>query len=225
MQIVTLHVTTRSSDAHGGHAVHFTPDRPIRFTAGQHAFWRIPGGGIHPFTIASAPEEQTITLGTSLASQSPLKRVIAALTESDPVRLLGPLANFTLDPTNPAVVMLAQGVGVTPYRSMLRHLSLAGRTMDTTLLHVGAEHPFRDDTESLARTSHYVTSREEYAERLAEVVDRRPQASYLVSGSREFVGSTAAALRAAGIRRGQLRRDTFYGYQDSSPAPAQRAAR
>ena len=223
MQIVTLHVTTQSSDGHGGDAVHFRPDRPIRFTAGQHAFWRIPEGGIHPFTIASAPEEEIVTLGTSLASQSPLKRAIAALAEGDRVRLVGPLADFTLDPTSPAVVMLAQGVGVTPYRSVLRHLDLAGRSLDTTLLQVAAEHPFRNDTESLAGTSQFVTSREEYAARLAEVVARRPQASYMVSGSREFVGSTTAALRAAGIARAQVKRDTFYGYQGTSPLPARRA--
>ncbi len=224
MQIVTLHVTTQSSDGHGGDAVNFVPDRPIRFTAGQHVLWRIPGAGIHPFTIASAPEEEIVTLGTSLASQSPLKRVIAALAEGDRVRLVGPLADFTLDPTSPAVVMLAQGVGVTPYRSMLRHLKLAGRSLDTTLLQVAAEHPFRNETEPLAEVSHYVTSREEYAARLAEIVGRRPQASYLVSGSREFVGSTTTALRAAGIARAQVKRDTFYGYQGTSPAPAWRAA-
>lgn len=224
MQIATLHVTTQSSDGHGGDAVHFTPDRPIRFTAGQHALWRIPGGGLHPFTIASAPEEKILTLGTSLASQSPLKRAIAALAEGDRVRLVGPLADFTLDPTSPAVVMLAQGVGVTPYRSILRHLNLADRSLDTTLLQVSTEHPFRSDTEPLAGVSHYVTSREEYATRLAAVIDRRPQASYMISGSREFVGSTTAALRAAGIARAQVKRDTFYGYQGSSPAPARRAA-
>ena len=224
MQIVTVHVSTHSSDGHGGHAVHFTPDRPIRFTAGQHALWRIPGAGIHPFTIASAPEEEIVTLGTGLASQSPLKRVIAALAEGDRVHLIGPLADFTLDPTGPEVVMLAQGVGVTPYRSMLRHLNRTGRSLDTTLIQVAAEHPFRNDTEPLAGASHYVTSREEYATRLTEVVGRRPQASYMVSGSREFVGSTSAALRGAGIARAQIKRDTFYGYQGTSPAPARRAS-
>ena len=224
MRIITLHVTRHASDGHGGDAVHFTPDRPIRFTAGQHAFWRIPGGGIHPFTIASAPEEETVTLGTSLASHSPLKRALAALAEGDRVRLIGPLADFTLDPTSPAIVMLAQGIGVTPYRSMLRHLNLTGPSLHTTLLQVAAEHPFRNDTEPLEGTSHYVTSREEYTARLAEIVAHRRQASYMISGSREFVGSTTASLRTAGITPTQLKRDTFYGYQGTSPAPTPRVA-
>lgn len=57
-------------DDQGAVALDFRPQRPMRFTAGQHALWHIPGGAVRPFTIASAPEEELVTLGTDLASVS-----------------------------------------------------------------------------------------------------------------------------------------------------------
>lgn len=213
MKITLLPFERSTADRHGAVAFDFRPAKPLEYRAGQHGLWRVPGGGVHPFTIASAPEEEVVTLGTSLNSQSALKRAIGSLDVGDRVRLLAPLGSFVLD-DNPTVVMLAQGIGVTPFRSMLRHLDLTDRTRRTTLLHVGREHAFRDDTEPLASTSAYPAGREEYAELLRHAVFERPHASFLVSGSPAFVSSTSGSLRGQGIPSAQIRRDAFWGYAE-----------
>jgi ketosteroid isomerase-like protein len=104
---------------------------------------------------ASAPEEELVTLGTSVASQTRLKRALAALTAGDMVRFVGPIGRFTVEGAAPSVVMLGQGLGVTPFRAMLWHLALTGQDTATTLVHVGATHPFRADTESIATRAVY----------------------------------------------------------------------
>lgn len=192
--------------------------RPIRFRAGQHALWQIPGGGVHPFTIASAPEEDIVSLGTSLRSGSRLKRAIGSLAEGDRIRLLAPLADFTVDDTSGPLVLLAQGLGVTPFRSILRHHDLTGQRRHTTLLQVGTEQVFRADTEPLATISAFVDSRPQYADLLGQVTRSGPAATFLVSGSPAFVSSTVGELRDLGVSAGQVRTDKFWGYHPRAAA-------
>ncbi len=66
----------------------------------------------------------------------------------------GDVASLT-SPIGMAVVFLAQGVAITLFRSLLRHISIAGLDHRTTLVHVGHGHPFRADTEPEATVVHY----------------------------------------------------------------------
>ena len=93
-------LTFSHADDVGGDAVAlwFRPQRPLGFRAGQHGLWAVPHGGLAPFTVASAPEEDLVALGTRLRSQSRMKRALAALTPGAGVRITGPLSSFTLDP-------------------------------------------------------------------------------------------------------------------------------
>lgn len=218
--VISLQFDSVTPDDQGGVAVDFRPLRPLEFTAGQHGLWVIPRGGIGPFTIASAPEDEVVTLGTGLASQSRLKRALAALSAHDTVRMVGPLGHFTLDGTSSPVVMLAQGMGVTPFRAMLRHLALTEQDRPTSLVHVGATHPFRADTEAVASRASYPTSRDAFTRQITEVVADQPEATMLVSGSASFVSATVDFLRARGVGAAQIKRDTFWGYRTRSRSNA-----
>lgn len=210
--LATLQFVSKDLDDAGTTAFYFRPRRPLRYHAGQHGLWLVPGGGIKPFTVASAPEEELVTLGTNLNSQSRFKRALAALTVGSTIRLIGPLATFTPDPTVPAVVMLAQGVGVTPFRSILRHTWMSGVDQRTTLIHVGTEHPFLRDTEATATEAHYPTSREVFAQHLEDAACGQPDATFMISGTPAFVRSTTARLKGVSIKPSQIRRDAFYGW-------------
>jgi ketosteroid isomerase-like protein len=78
--------------------------------------------------------------------------------------------------------MLGQGLGVTPFWAMLRHLALTRQDTATTLVHVGATHPFRADTESIATRAVYPSSRDAFARELTRVAADQPDATFLVSG-------------------------------------------
>ena len=215
LHIASLQFVSVEVDDQGTAAFHFRPRRPLGYRAGQHGLWFVPRGGVKPFTVASAPEEEFVTLGTSLDSQSRFKRALAALTVGATVRLIGPVANFSLDRTAPSVVMLAQGMGVTPFRSMLRHTAVSGAAKRTTLIHVGTQHPFRRDTEADATEAYYVMSREAFSQQLAAATVRHPDATFMISGTPAFVRSTAARLKATSVKPSQIRRDVFYGWSGS----------
>lgn len=219
MRITRLQLDSIRPDGQGAVAIDFRPRRPVRFTAGQHGLWAVPGGGVRPFTMASAPEEELVTLGTGVTSQSRLKRALTALTAHDTVRLIGPLGHFTLDDTAPSVVMLAQGMGVTPFRAMLRHLTLTRQDQRTTLVHVGGTHPFRADTEPAATRASYPSSRDAFARELAQVAGDQPDATFMVSGSLAFVSATVGSVTDHGVSASQIRRDAFWGYRaDHQPS-------
>ncbi|MBC8092833.1 MAG: FAD-dependent oxidoreductase [Pseudonocardia sp.] len=212
IRIDRLEFVSREDVDGGAVALHFRPRRPLDFRAGQHGLWHVPRGGITPFTIASAPEEELVTLATSLESGSRTKRALAALTPGSGVRLLGPLSGFTLDESAPAVVMLAQGLGITPFRSMLTHAGIAGVDVPATLVHVGTRHPYRGDTEVSAKQAFYPTSRTTFAEHVETVAGEQPDATFMVCGTRAFVSATTGLLGAHGIDRSRIRRDAFYGW-------------
>ena len=126
----------------------FAPEQPFEAKAGQHGILQLGGTTMKPFSLASAPEEGSVLIGTSLQSGSSFKQRLAALKPGDTVTLRGPVNKFTLDGAAPQVVMLAQGVGITPMRSMLAHAALTGTAIESSLIHVAhAGHAYRDETQ------------------------------------------------------------------------------
>lgn len=201
------------TDREGGvTAFAFAPVAPVGHVAGSHAFLTLDGGGTKPFSLASAPEDPQVLIGTRLDSGSRFKRALTALSPGDRVRLRRPPQRSALSGTGDDVVLLAQGVGVTPHRALLRHLAATGDRRRGTLVHVGRGHPFRTDTEELAAAAAYPGDRDSFRAELDRVTTDLPGATYHVSGSPAFVRDTTAILTGAGIPRRQIRREAFRGY-------------
>ncbi len=108
----------------------FAPDRTLAFQPGQYLEWTLPvkkpdpRGNRRYFTIASSPTEPTIQLGVKFYEPpSTFKRDLKSLTTGQTI-LAGQLAgDFTL-PKDPEtkLVFIAGGIGITPFRSMLKYL-------------------------------------------------------------------------------------------------------
>jgi ferredoxin-NADP reductase len=190
----------------------FKAAKPFRHVAGQHGLFFVPGAGMKAFSIASAPDDGEVLIGTKLASGSKYKTALASLKPGDSIKMRGPILKFTLDGSAPEVVFIAQGVGITPYRSMLRHLANTRTSKHTTLIHVAGSHAFRSDTEALAKRSYYPTDHESFAIDLKNTSTDRPSATFYLSGSVSFIKETALVLLDAGITRRQLKKDLFRGY-------------
>jgi ferredoxin-NADP reductase/nitrite reductase/ring-hydroxylating ferredoxin subunit len=100
---------------------------PLDYTAGQFAFFDIggvyddPKGPIRHFTISSSPTENFIMFSTRIR-ESPYKKRLSTLEEGSRVKVRGPEGQFVLhdDYSKPAV-FLSGGIGVTPFRSMIKY--------------------------------------------------------------------------------------------------------
>lgn len=121
----------------------FSPDRPLRFRAGQYLDWtlHVPAadsrGNRRPFTIASAPSEDSVRLGVKFYEQpSAFKRQLLSLSPGDVVFGSQIAGTFTLPP-DPAskILFIAGGIGITPFRSMLRDLINRNEARDIVLIY------------------------------------------------------------------------------------------
>lgn len=134
----------------------FRAARPFAFSPGQYLELDVPHrrpdarGTRREFSIASAPEDlPEVRIAFKDGSQSSYKRALAAVEPGATLAVTGVWGDFVLParPTSP-VLLVAAGIGVTPFVSQLRHLVATGRRRDVVLVYVvaeAAELAFRDD--------------------------------------------------------------------------------
>ena len=105
-----------------------TDGQPFVFKPGQcilitllDPLYKDKKGNARDFSIASSPGEPSLMIATRMTG-SAFKRSLADLPLGSKVRVHGPYGDFRLDadPTRPAV-FLAGGIGITPFRSMIKH--------------------------------------------------------------------------------------------------------
>ena len=117
----------RREVAEGTMAFHFEKPPGFAFKAGQALAWTLIDppetdneGGMRNFSIASAPGESDLMIATRMRDTA-FKRVLKTMPLGTEVRIVGPFGSLTLhqNAARPAV-FLAGGIGITPFRSMLR---------------------------------------------------------------------------------------------------------
>ena len=100
----------------------------IHNTPGQYAFFKLDSvsgdakGPIRHFSIASSPTEQDYILISTRIRNTPYKQKLASLEKGAKILAWGPRGEFVLhdDHSKPAV-FLSGGIGVTPFRSMIKY--------------------------------------------------------------------------------------------------------
>jgi NAD(P)H-flavin reductase len=121
----------------------------------------------HSFSISSAPEDHLLRL--TIKKVGKFTSAIPDLKPGTPVKCMGPLGVFCKDiDVRPLIVMLAGGVGIAPFLSVLRHFRniKAGNKVTLFWVNKGIEDVFSSDeieamTNELALTVVYCFSRED----------------------------------------------------------------
>lgn len=135
-------LVSREAVANGTVAVHLAKPPGFAFTAGQAVYVTLRDGTasdvkghVRTFSIASAPSDPDIVIATRVTDSS-FKHALANLPLNSPVEIEGPYGNLTLhDNTTRPVVFLAGGIGITPFRSMIREASARGLARDAFLFY------------------------------------------------------------------------------------------
>lgn len=137
--------------------VSFHPEQAFDYRPGQHVMLRVPDvedpeGDSREFTLSSSPTETGRLSITTRLDGSPLKTRLVGEPRPE-VELTGPMGSFVLDESRPAI-MLAGGIGVTPFRSMMRYAADKALEIPMRLLYsnrVPEEIVFRDEFAEIAR--------------------------------------------------------------------------
>ena len=108
----------------------FVSDRKVAFEPGQYLEWTLghdrvdSRGNRRYFTIASSPTERTVSLGIKFYDRpSSFKSAMLAMRPGDKITASQLAGEFIL-PKDPKkkLVFIAGGIGITPFRSMLKYL-------------------------------------------------------------------------------------------------------
>ncbi|WP_284987027.1 oxidoreductase [Arthrobacter sp. fls2-241-R2A-172] len=211
----------------------FEPQRPVRFAAGQFMELNLPHSGSdgkgrrRVFSMTNPPGAAEVTFGVGTAEPlSTAKRALLALHPGDTVSATAVGGDFLLphDAGKP-VLLIAAGIGITPFLSQLASDSRGSR--DTVVLYLAKSRTELAGTSQLEASGAKVIARladgsapPEFmhdagtsridAGRLKELVPDIAEREVFVSGSPSSVDSLRAAARGAGARRVHV--DSFAGY-------------
>jgi ferredoxin-NADP reductase len=139
----------------------FEMEGTIEYQAGQYVTLKLsavedPHGPQRPFTLSSSPTEVGRLSVTMRMTGSPFKSRLTDISERgtlDEIKMRGPMGAFSLN-TARAAVMIAGGIGITPFRSMLRYAADRGLRLNVILLYSNrtpAEIVFKQELDDIAR--------------------------------------------------------------------------
>ena len=210
----------------------FEAHRPVRFAAGQFMELNLPHAGSdgkgrrRVFSITSPPGATEITFGVGTAEPlSTAKKALFALRPGDRISATAVGGDFVLpNDAGKPVLLIAAGIGITPFLSQLAAKDAA---RDTVVLYLAKGRHELASVEQLEASGAKVIARladgstpPEFmvdagasridAPRLKELVPDIGEREVFVSGSPASVDSLRAAARGAGARRVHV--DSFAGY-------------
>ncbi len=218
----------------------FEPDYPMKFSAGQYLEWTLPHhnsdsrGVRRYFTIASSPDEKEIRLGVKIQQNgsSSFKSALRDMKAGDTL-LVGQLAGDFTAVDHPAekMVFIAGGIGVTPFRSIIKQMIDNGVKKDIVLFYVCSHHSefvYQDIFEMAKNYGvnvQYVITHAENApsgwtgkvgyineEMIQNEVSDYAHRTYFISGPNSMVNSYKKVLHKLGIKNDKIITDYFPGF-------------
>ncbi|MDB5170139.1 MAG: oxidoreductase [Candidatus Saccharibacteria bacterium] len=215
----------------------FQPERRFGFMPGQYMEWTLAGvpydsrGNRRMFTIASSPTEDNVQIGVKYHSAaSAYKTTLWRLRPGDVIYASQLAGNFTLDAnSSDKLAFIAGGIGITPFRSMVKYLVDNNLPCDIIILYVvpvTAELAYLQEfraAQSLGVKLIPIVSNEKSPPPwvMNAKLDQRlitqliPDASerlVYVSGPSGMVDATKRYLRNIGVAKASIKTDHFTGY-------------
>lgn len=171
------------------------------------------------FTNSAAPYEGIVQI-TTRVSQTTFKQALAALEPGDTLEQMdGPEGDFVWEDSTLPVVFIAGGIGVTPFRSILKQRAHDNQPLNVSLIYGSRtdEVPFKDELTQWTAADpnlkvHYAVGTPLTAESLAGFVPEINQSLVYLSGPEPMVESLGESLKQHGLPETQLKQDFFPNY-------------
>ncbi len=233
-------LTGREEVAEGTMAFHFVKPTGFDFKAGQSMTVALVDppetdakGNRRNFSIVSAPFEGELVIATRMRDTA-FKRVLKTVPMGTKVHLRGPGGKLVLDgnDSRPAV-LLAGGIGITPFVSMLRQaardrlphklfLFYSNRRPEDAafldelieLQHRNPNYRFVGTMTEMEKSSRPWKGETGFVDRamLERHLDDVPGSVYYTAGPPAMVEAMQKMLEGAGVKSENIRSDEFFGY-------------
>ncbi len=187
-------------------------------------------GNYRDFSVASSPTEDVIIVSSRI-TKSEYKKKFTSLKKGDKITVKGPFGHFLLS-DDKDIVMIAGGIGITPFRSMLKYLTDVESSQKITLFY-GSKTPeeiaFLNDLEKLSSKNKNIKiiytvndpkdHKTDY-KGLTGFIDSNmikyntsvKNKYFYICGPTAMVDSMTNQLKSIGIKESDIRVEHFTGY-------------
>lgn len=240
MTIYDATLTSKQDVAEGTMAFHFSKPDGFVFKPGQAMDLILPSadgpgteGERHAFSIVSAPFQNELCITTRMRD-SAYKRLLKSLSPGAAVKLDGPFGSLTLhNKASRAAVLIAGGIGVTPFMSIIKHAAHEALPHSVLLVYSNRrpeDAAFLQELKELEQKNphfHLQATMTEMAKShqpwsgdtglvdeamLKRSLDGLPEPIVYVAGPPAMVEAMKGALGKAGVDDDDIRTEEFFGY-------------
>lgn len=206
----------------------FKPSEQITWKAGQFLHYVLhheptdDRGSDRWFTISSAPFENVIMLTTRFSDEkdSTFKKHLRDLIIGKSIEISNLEGDFVVEDYTKEYVFIAGGIGITPFRAILKQLEFENKFIKVTLLYANRdEHiSYKEELENLAKNNsglkiHYIISPERINEdKIKELVLNLQKPLFYISGPEPMVEDLGKMLKVMSIAEDHIKQDWFPGY-------------
>lgn len=208
----------------------FTAPDSISWQPGQYIHYTFPHSdaddrGIERwFTISSAPFEKDIWISTRISKDrsSTFKQKLLGLKPGDTIETDAPEGDFTITDLTKNYVFVAGGIGITPFRSILKQLHHERKAIRAELLYANRDTstiPYKNELEAISREqnglniTYFIGENRIDAEALKAAGAKLHDPIYYVSGPEPMVEAFKTILESIGVDEEHSRFDYFPGYE------------
>ncbi len=209
---------------------YFEPMSKFKFVPGQYLEWTYPHknpdsrGTRRYFTISSAPEEKHVTLTMRVAEKgSSFKSALTNIKKGEELTTSSPQGDFVLPKKESTpLVFIAGGIGVTPFRSMVKHMLFKNDQRDIVLLYSNRQEAdiafkklFEKAKSVRVKTFYINTKKDGYIDEqmIEEKVPDFQKRMFYISGPEPMVEAFKKML--LGMKVKKIKTDFFPGYTDT----------
>lgn len=236
--VQTLHVPLlgKKEIAYDTYAFIFPRPKPFSYESGQYISLSVekpeiaaPSGTMREFSLVSAPYEKTLEVALRYR-ETPAKKQYHMLNTGDMAYIQGPFGTFHFEKDSSQIIMLAGGIGIAPFLSMIKqsvheredrefYLFFSNR-FERDIPYLRELTDLREKTDrltvvtTLSKETHHAHEEGYISPLLLEKhLTPLPDATYYISGPQRFVGGMWEVLETLGVEDTAIHGEEFTGYE------------
>lgn len=216
--LLTLKETVEEGFGTVSFRFHF--DKDLTWKAGQHGIFRIENPkikkSIRPFSISSSLSEGFVQITTSLNANplSDFKSALSKMKPGDTIRMYGPAGSMVVGEKK-NLVMIAGGLGITPFRAILNEYQKDKTgTLNINLIYIdsSSRYLFLPEIQESNISFYRYTDKDEFYDMIHKItLELKDNADYMISGNPKFVKSLKKSLKSTSISSKSIKKDPFFG--------------
>lgn len=223
-----LRLIKKEQEVAGVYSFYFQPEQELIWKAGQFLRYTLPdektdNRGINRFfTIASAPVEKIVRVTTRIAQKkgSSFKNKFNQLEIGAEIEANGPSGEFIIEELDKEYLFIAGGIGITPFRSIIKELSTQGKLPRIELLYANRDTNivYKAELDEIASNNpqlkiiYIIDPNKIDAITIKEHIANIDRKMIYISGPEPMVEGIEQILQPLGVDKENIKTDYFPGY-------------